>query len=95
MPNLRTENDFERTSSKYRLPLSVGVVGLIFIILGFIIPVLGWNTLLIWLGIILLLGASFSAKIWFMGDWIPTLFAENESGKGNDIPPPPTLERWP
>jgi hypothetical protein len=91
----RPENELERKTSKYRFPLIVAAAGLIFIVLGFIIPVLGWNTLLIWLGIILLLGASFSAKIWFIGDWIPTLFAENERGKGNDIPPPPTLERWP
>ncbi len=95
MANTRPENELKSKPSKYRLPLIIGVAGLIFIVLGFIIPVLGWNTLLIWLGIILLLGASFSARVWFIGDWIPTLLAENERGKGNDIPPPPTVERWP
>jgi hypothetical protein len=91
----RPENELERKTSKYRFPLIVGVAGLILIVLGFIIPVLGWNTLIIWLGFILLIAAAFSVRLWFIGDWIPTLLAEKERGKEDDIPPPPTLERWP
>ena len=95
MTNQRTENDLERTPSKYRFPLLLGVAGLILIVVGFIIPVQGWNLLLIWLGFILLLAVAFSIRLWFIGDWIPTLLAENERGKEYDIPPPPTPERWP
>jgi hypothetical protein len=91
----RPENALERKTSKYRFPLIVGVAGLILIVLGFIIPVLGWNAVIIWLGFILLIAAAFSVRLWFIGDWIPTLLAEKERGKEDDIPPPPTLERWP
>jgi hypothetical protein len=95
MTNLRTENDLERKASKYRLPLFAAVAGSILVIVGFILPVQGWNALLIWLGFILLLAVAFSIRLWFIGDWIPTLLAEKERGKDGDIPPPPTLERWP
>jgi hypothetical protein len=95
MTNLRSENDLDRTPSKYRLPLVVGMAGLILLVVGFLLPVQGWNALLMVLGFILLFAAAFSIRLWFIGDWIPTLLAEKERGKEDDIPPPPTVERWP
>ena len=95
MVNRRPGNDPMSKPSKYRLPFYVGVTGLILLVLGFIIPVQGWNALLMVLGFILLFAAAFSIRLGFIGDWIPTLFAEKERGKEDDIPPPPTVERWP
>lgn len=95
MANTRPENELKSKPSKYRLPLFVGVAGIILLVLGFIIPVQGWNLLFIWLGIILLFAAAFSVRLWFIGDWIPTLLAGKERGKDDDLPPPPTVERWP
>ncbi len=91
----RTVNDQNSKPSQYRLPLIVGVAGVLSLVLGFIIPVQGWNVLLILLGFILLLAVAFSIRLWFIGDWIPTLFAEKERGNKDDLPPPPTVERWP
>jgi hypothetical protein len=91
----RTVNDPNTKPSQYRLPLFVGVAGIILLVLGFIIPVHGWNLLLIVLGLILLFAAAFSIRLWFIGDWIPTLFAEKEPDNKDDLPPPPTVERWP
>jgi hypothetical protein len=95
MINHRLENEPKSKSSKYRLPLFIALAGSIMIVIGFVIPVQGWNELLMLLGLVILLGVAFSIKILFTGDWIPTLFAENERGELKEIPPPPTLERWP
>jgi hypothetical protein len=75
--------------SRYRLPLLIGVAGVILLVLGFIIPGWGW---LAWLGLVLFLAAAFSVRVSFIGDWIPTLFARKERGNKNDIPPPPTAD---
>jgi hypothetical protein len=93
MASRRTVNDQNSKLSKYRLPLFLGVAGVLSLVLGFIIPVQGWNVLLIFLGLILFLAAAFSIRLWFIGDWIPTLFAEKERGNKDDLPPPPTVER--
>ena len=95
MANRILENEPKSKTSKNRLTLYVGVAGVILLVVGFIIPVQGWNLLLIWLGLILLFAVAFSIRLWFIGDWIPTLLAENERGKKDYLPPPPTLERWP
>ncbi len=86
----RTVNDQNRKPSPYRLPLVIGAAGVLLLVLGFLIPVPGWNVFLILLGFILILAAAFSIRLSFMGDWIPTLFAENERGNKGDLPPPPT-----
>ncbi len=86
----RTVNDQSSQPSQYRLPLFVGVAGVILLVLGFIIPVQGWNVLLIVLGLVLLIAVAFSIRLWFIEDWIPALFAEKEGGK-DDLPPPPTM----
>jgi len=88
----RTVNDPNNKPSQYRLPFFVGVAGVILLALGFIIPVQGWNVLLIALGSILLFAAAFSIRLWFIGDWIPTLFAEKERDNKDDLPPPPTAD---
>ena len=93
MANSRPENVYNSQPSPYRLPLSVGAVGAILLmlgLLGFLFPVQGWNWLPIVLGFALLFAVAFSIRLWFIGDWIPTLFADKEQGKGGDLPPPPT-----
>ena len=78
--------------SRYRLPLFVGVAGVILLVLGFIIPGWGW---LAWLGLILFFAVAFTVRLWFVGDWIPALFAAKERDHEDSLPPPPTVERWP
>ena len=86
----QTMNDPKRKPSQYRLPLFVGGAGVIMLVLGFTIPGWGW---LAWLGFILLFAVAFTVRLWFVGDWIPTLFAAKERDNENDLPPPPTVER--
>lgn len=87
----RPDNNENRKPSSYRLPLVIAAAGVLLIVLGFIIPVGGWNVLLVLLGIILFIAAAFSIRLWFIGDWIPSLFAEKKRGNKDDIPPPPTI----
>jgi hypothetical protein len=61
------------------------------LVLGFLLPVGGWNVLLVVLGILLILAAAFSIRVVFIRDWIPTMFAEKERGNKGDLPPPPTI----
>jgi len=86
----RTVNDPDTKPSPYRLPILVGLAGVILLALGFIIPIQGWNVLLIVLGLMLLFAAAFIIRLWFIGDWIPTLFAEKGRDSKDDLPPPPT-----
>ncbi len=80
--------------SRYRLPILEGVAGVLLLVIGFTIPVQGWNVALIFLGFILLFAAAFSIQVGVIGDWIPGLFAKKEpDDKDNFPPPPPTLER--
>ncbi len=60
------------------------------IVVGFIV---GW-VWLVWLGFILFLAAAFLTRLWFFGDWIPTLFSVKERDHEDswNLPPPPTLE---
>ncbi len=95
MANRMLENEPKSKTSKNRLSLYVGVAGVILLVLGIVIPFQEWKLLLIWLGFILLFALAFSFRLWFIGDWIPTLLADNERGNKDDIPPPPTTGRWP
>ena len=90
MTNRQTMNDPNSKPSQYRLPLFVGAAGVIMLVLGFTIPGWGW---LAWLGFILIFAVAFTVRLWFIGDWIPTLFAAKERDNENDLPPPPTVER--
>ena len=54
--------------SRYRLPLLVGVAGVLLLVLGFVIPGWWWLALL---GLLLCLGAGLSQRSWWTGDWIP------------------------
>ena len=82
----RTVHDSNTKLSQYGLPFVLGVVGALLLALGCIIPIQGWNVLLIWLGAILLFAAAFSTRLWFIGDWIPRLFAGKERDKKDDYP---------
>ncbi len=68
-------------------------------VLGLILPVPGWNVLLMGLGLLLFwllfFVVAFRTRLWSVGDWSPTLLAEKERGKEDYLPPPPTTERWP
>jgi hypothetical protein len=90
MATHRTVNDQDSKPSKYRSLVPLGGAGVIMIVLGFII---GW-VWLVWLGFILFLAAAFLTRLWFFGDWIPTLFAAKERDHEDswNLPPPPTLE---
>ena len=90
METRRPENVQNSQPSPYRLPLFVGAILLVLGLLGFLLPVQGWNWLLIVLGLTLLFAVVFSIRLRFIGDWIPTLFAAKERGKEGDLPPPPT-----
>ena len=85
-----TADDQNSQPSRDRLPLFLGVAGAILLVLGFIIPVQGWNFLLVWLGIVLLVSVAFTIKLSFFGNWTPTMFADEERGK-DGLPPPPTI----
>ncbi len=85
----RTVTDQNSKPSQYRLPFIVGVVGVILLVLGFIIPFQGWNVLLVVLGLMLLFAVAFTIRLWFIGDWTPKLF---ERDGGDDLPSPPTAE---
>lgn len=92
MANRRTVNDPNSKPSNNRDLAFVGVAGVILIVLGlvlgFIIPGWGW---LAWLGFILILAAAFTFRLWFIGNWIPTLFADKEHDNEDFLPPPPTI----
>ena len=91
MTNRQTMNNPNSKPSQYRLPLFVGGAGVIMLVLGFTIPGWGW---LAWLGFILIFAVAFTVRLWFVGDWIPTLFAAKERDHEDswNLPPPPTLE---
>jgi hypothetical protein len=97
MENHHLGNDSKSQPSKYRLPLLIGVVGVLLLVLGFILPVQVWNVLLMLLGLLLFwllfFVVAFRTRLWSVGDWLPTLLAEKERGIEDNIPPPPTIER--
>ena len=87
--NRRTENDPDSKPSPYRGLVFLGVAGFIMLVLGFII---GW-VWLVWLGFALIFAAAFTFRLWFIGNWIPTLFTEKERDQEDSwrLPPPPTV----
>ena len=90
MATRRTVNDSNSKPSPYRSLVPLGGAGVIMIVLGFIIG----SVLLVWLGFIFFLAAAFLTRLWFFGEWIPTLLAakEREHEDSWHLPPPPTLE---
>lgn len=95
MAPVRTVNDQNRKPSPYRLPLLLAVAGVLLLVLGFLLPVHGWNMLLIALGLILLLAVYLSMQLWFKGAGIAGLFAEKERDTEDNSPhlplPPPLI----
>ena len=76
--------------SPYLYAVVVGAVGVVMLVLGFTISALGW---LVWVGLVAIIVAGFLIRIRFVGDWIPTLFGPKERDNGDNLPPPPTVER--
>ena len=93
----RTGNDSDRKPARYRVPVGIGLAGVIVImlVLGFLIP--GWEWLALF-GFLLLLvfvyTAAYIIRLPYFARWIPTLFAGNERDNGNNLPPPPTIDGW-
>src|SRR6266852_4914305 len=86
---MSTVNDPNSKPSPYRSLVPLGGAGVIMLVLGFIIPGWGW---LAWVGFILILAAAFLTRLWFFGDWIPTMFQAKERDNKDSLPPPPTVE---
>ena len=85
-----TESSSHRKPSPYRLPVVLGAAGVILFVLGFIIPGWGWLALV---GFLLFLGAAYSARVWILWDWRPTLVSTKEHDEDPwHILPPPTRE---
>jgi hypothetical protein len=75
--------------SPYRLPVLLGAAGVILLVLGLII---GWAWLAL-VGFLLILGAAYSVRVWFLSDWRPTLVKANEHDEDPwHILPPPILK---
>lgn len=89
-----TVNDPKTKPVRYLLPILLTVAGILLLVIGLILPDQGWEALLIVFGLILLFAVAFSVRLWFIGGWIPSLFAEKERDNTDDLPPPPT-SRWP
>jgi hypothetical protein len=85
-----TESSPNRKPTHYRSLVPLGGAGVILLVLGFIIGL----TWLAWLGLICILATAFLTKLWFFGDWAPTLLAAKEHDHENPwhLPPPPTLK---